>query len=84
MAADAVVLVTVQSPDDTVRRTLQARESEWADAGIRSVKVIGDAQAPGPIACATYAGHRYARELDTPGIGDALPSRRELTALDPA
>ena len=40
--------------------------ADWADAGIRSVKVIGDACAPGPIAWATYAGHRYARELDMP------------------
>jgi len=45
------------------------------------VKVIGDAEAPGPIAWATYAGHRYARELDEPDIGDALPFRREVTAL---
>ncbi len=44
-------------------------------------KVIGDAEAPGPIAWATYAGHRFARELDEPDIGDALPFRREVTAL---
>ena len=45
--------------------------------------MIGDACAPGPIAWATYAGHRYARELDMPDIGDALPFRREVTALAP-
>ena len=45
------------------------------------VKVIGDAEAPGPIAWATYAGHRFARELDMPDIADALPFRREVTAL---
>ena len=43
--------------------------------------VIGDANAPGPIAWATYAGHRYARELDEQDIGDALPFRREITDL---
>ena len=48
------------------------------------IKVIGDAEAPGPIAWATYAGHRYARELDMADIGDALPFRREVTALAPA
>ena len=62
-------------------RDLKAREAEWADAGIKSVKLIGDANAPGPIAWATYAGHRYARELDGPDIGDALPFRREVAAL---
>ena len=36
---------------------------------------------PGPIAWATYAGHRYARELDMPDIGDNLPFRREITEL---
>ena len=30
---------------------------------------------------ATYAGHRYARELDAESIGDALPFRREITRL---
>jgi len=81
LAADAVVLVTSRNQDDTVWRELKARENEWADNGIRSVKVIGDAEAPGPIAWATYAGHRFARELDEPDIGDALPFRREVTAL---
>lgn len=81
LAADAVVLVTSRNQDDAVWRALKVRESEWADNGIRSIKVIGDAEAPGPIAWATYAGHRFARELDEPDIGDALPFRREVTAL---
>ncbi|TGQ77763.1 NADH:flavin oxidoreductase [Mesorhizobium sp. M8A.F.Ca.ET.207.01.1.1] len=81
LAADAVVLVTSRNQDDAVWRDLKVRENEWADNGIRSVKVIGDAEAPGPIAWATYAGHRFARELDEPDIGDALPFRREVTAL---
>ncbi|RWE85029.1 MAG: NADH:flavin oxidoreductase [Mesorhizobium sp.] len=81
LAADAVVLVTSRNQDDAVWRELKARENEWADNGIRSIKVIGDAEAPGPIAWATYAGHRFARELDEPDIGDALPFRREVTAL---
>ncbi|TGQ87793.1 NADH:flavin oxidoreductase [Mesorhizobium sp. M8A.F.Ca.ET.208.01.1.1] len=81
LTADAAVLVTSRNQDDAVWRDLKVRENEWADNGIRSVKVIGDAEAPGPIAWATYAGHRFARELDEPDIGDALPFRREVTAL---
>ncbi|MBN9219811.1 MAG: NAD(P)-binding protein [Mesorhizobium sp.] len=81
LTADAVVLVTSRSQDDTVWRELKARSHDWVGSGIRSVKVIGDAEAPGPIAWATYAGHRFARELDEPDIGDALPFRREVTAL---
>ncbi|QYX57325.1 NAD(P)-binding protein [Roseovarius sp. SCSIO 43702] len=78
---DAVVMVASRASDDQVHRDLLARRDDWADAGIRSVKVIGDAEAPGPIAWATYAGHRYARELDEPERGDALPFRREITEL---
>ena len=83
IGCDAVVLVASRIQDDALYRDLVARRSDWADAGIRSVKVIGDACAPGPIAWATYAGHRYARELDMPDIGDAPPFRREVTALAP-
>jgi dimethylamine/trimethylamine dehydrogenase len=75
------VIVASRLSNDAVFVSLMAREAEWAAAGIRSVRLIGDAAAPGPIAWATYAGHRYARELDVPGIGDALPFRREITAL---
>ena len=81
IVADAVVLVTSRIGRDQVHRDLLARAAEWADAGIKSVKRIGDAEAPGPIAWATYAGHRYARELDAPDLGDAMPFRREVTAL---
>lgn len=81
IAASAVVLVTSRQADDTLHTALVARKDDWADAGIKSVKIIGDANAPGPIAWATYAGHRYARELDTPDIGDNLPFRREITEL---
>jgi dimethylamine/trimethylamine dehydrogenase len=81
IAADAVVLVTSRQQDDEIWHALKTRRHEWADSGIRSIKVIGDAEAPGPIAWATYAGHRFARELDEPDIGDALPFRREVTAL---
>ncbi|RMH51356.1 MAG: FAD-binding protein [Alphaproteobacteria bacterium] len=81
IGCDAVVMVASRLGNDALYRDLRAREGDWADAGIKSVRIIGDAEAPGPIAWATYAGHRYARELDTPEIGDALPFRREITEL---
>lgn len=79
--AEAVILVTSREPIYQVWQDLKARQAEWADHGIKSIKAIGDAEAPGPIAWATYAGHRYAQELDQPDIGDALPFRREVTRL---
>ncbi len=81
MACDAVVLVTSRIETNGVYLDLVARQPDWDDAGLKSIRIIGDANAPGPIAWATYAGHRYARELDGDDIGDALPFRREVTAL---
>jgi len=79
--ADAVVLVTSRIQNDRVWTDLKHRKDTWLDAGIKSIKLIGDAASPGPIAWATYAGHRFAREMDEPDIGDAMPFRREIAGL---
>jgi dimethylamine/trimethylamine dehydrogenase len=81
IACDAVVMVTARLPDDGLYLALKAREAEWVAHGISSVKVIGDANAPAAIAWATYAGHRYAEELDSEPLGDKLPFRREVARL---
>jgi dimethylamine/trimethylamine dehydrogenase len=44
------------------------------------VRCIGDAEAPGLIAHAVYAGHRYARELEEPAAGDVAFMRHFHTA----
>jgi dimethylamine/trimethylamine dehydrogenase len=75
------VLVTARLPNDALYLDLKGRQAEWRATGIRTIKLIGDANAPAPIAWATYAGHRYAEELDAPDIGDAVPFRREVAAL---
>ncbi len=74
---DAVILVTAQQSEDKLWRELILRESEWADAGIQSIQVMGDANAPAPIAWATFAGHRYARELDMDQSITDVPFRRD-------
>jgi dimethylamine/trimethylamine dehydrogenase len=81
IGCDAVVMVTSRLPDDSLYLGLKDRQEEWADSGILSVKVIGDANAPAAIAWATYAGHRYAEELEAAPLGDALPFRREVAGL---
>ncbi|MGQ0611775.1 MAG: oxidoreductase [Paracoccaceae bacterium] len=84
LPADAVVMVTSRLPSDSLFHDLRARQSEWADAGLRSVRLIGDAAAPGPIAWATYAGRRFAEEIDTPDDrGDTPSFRREVAGLEP-
>ena len=80
-SADRVAMVASREGNDVLWRELSKREDEWESHGIKSIKLIGDAESPAPIAWATYAGHRYARELDMPDIGDDLPFRREVTQL---
>ncbi|WP_136645923.1 NAD(P)-binding protein [Tabrizicola sp. YIM 78059] len=80
LPAEAVVLVTSRTPDDQLYHATRALD--WQGAGIRSLKLIGDAAAPGPIAWATYAGRNWAEGLDQPDPGDALTFRREIAALD--
>lgn len=62
----AVVMVTARAPVDDLYQELVA--SVEGDAGRLpfTLKRIGDCEAPAIVAAATYAGHRYARELDNP------------------
>ena len=84
LPADAVVMVTSRTPNDALWHDLVARRADWQEAGIRSVRLIGDAAAPGPIAWATYDGRRFAEDLDEPDDrGDTPRFRREVAGLDP-
>jgi dimethylamine/trimethylamine dehydrogenase len=80
ITAKALVSVTMRLPDDDLYQALVERESEWQAAGIGQVSCIGDALAPGLIAHAIYAGHRYAREFEAShgenGDNGEVPFRR--------
>jgi dimethylamine/trimethylamine dehydrogenase len=75
LACDAVVTISARVPDDALYQELRLRESEWADAGVRTVRCLGDALAPGLIVHAVYEGHRYARELETAPMGEVAFKR---------
>jgi len=75
--AASLVTVTARLPEDGLARDLAAEAERVAAAGIRSITAIGDGRAPGTIAAAVYAGHRYARELDEPPAA-TVPFRRAL------
>ncbi|MBT4520757.1 MAG: FAD-dependent oxidoreductase [Halieaceae bacterium] len=62
--ADNLVLITCRTPQDDLYFQLQAAIEAGAEGAPKSVKRIGDAEAPAIIAAAIYAGHKYARELD--------------------
>jgi dimethylamine/trimethylamine dehydrogenase len=81
VACEAVVMVTARLPEDGLLLELRARRREWEEAGIATVKAIGDADAPAPIAWATHAGHRFAEEMDAAPDPDAPPFRREVARL---
>jgi len=76
----SVVMVTSRLPNDALYYDLKSSPDRLAEAGVLSVKRIGDALAPGLIAAAVWSGHRYARELDGPPPGD-VPFKRELVVI---
>lgn len=72
MAFDSLVLVTCRTPRDSLYLELTQSIEQGRGGTLRSVKRIGDADAPSIIATAVYAGHKYARELDAPTNGEKL------------
>lgn len=60
----AVVMVTQRRPNDALYHDLLATVGGDAAKLPFSLRRIGDCEAPAIIAAATYAGHRYARELE--------------------
>ena len=89
IACDAVVFVTARRSRDTLYTELLAERDKGATEGaeaqaeapIKSVTLIGDAEAPAPIAWAVYSGHRFARELETERVEDKPPFKREVARL---
>ena len=78
----SVVSVTARLPHDALYYALAGDAQALADAGIQSVKRVGDCFGPATIAAAVYEGHRYARELDTEADPDTVPFKRERVDLD--
>jgi dimethylamine/trimethylamine dehydrogenase len=71
------VLVTGRHSNDSLYRGIKARQGEWETNGVKSVYLIGDAEAPRLIADATFSGHRLAREIEEPNAQLPLPYKRE-------
>jgi dimethylamine/trimethylamine dehydrogenase len=60
---DSAVFVTSRLPNESLYLDLVGREDAWTDAGLRSVRVVGDALSPGTIATAVWDGRRFAEDL---------------------
>ncbi|MCP5073224.1 MAG: FAD-dependent oxidoreductase [Rhodobacteraceae bacterium] len=68
-----LVPVTMRLPNDSLYLALRDEPARLKAAGTKSLLRIGDCYGPATIAAAIYAGHRYARELDTSVDPDAVP-----------
>ena len=74
IGVDNLVLVTCRAARDELFHELDVAVENEVDGAPKSVKLIGDANAPAIIAAAVYAGHKYARELDC----DKRPEERVM------
>ncbi len=66
----SLLVVGVRAGDDRLYQELHADPDQLANAGIVSLRNIGDCRAPGTIAHAVYSGHECARTIDA---GDTEP-----------
>jgi dimethylamine/trimethylamine dehydrogenase len=71
-----LIPVTTRQPERKLHEALHARRNDWQSAGIQTVDLIGDAEAPGMIAHAVYSGHKLAREIDAAERGAEVPRDR--------
>ena len=78
----SIVSITMRLPDDVLYSNLMALGDGPQNAGIKSIRRIGDCYGPSLIASAVYEGHRYARELDTDVDIDVVPFKREHHKLE--
>jgi dimethylamine/trimethylamine dehydrogenase len=57
------VFVTSRVPNEEIYFSLVGMRAAWADAGLQSVRTVGDALSPGTIAAAVWDGRRFAEDL---------------------
>ncbi len=74
LACDAVVMVTDRIPNDALYHELKPA---LADGRLKSLRIIGDAEAPNIIAQAVFSGHLAAREFDEVIDPDVTPFKIE-------
>jgi len=79
LEASSIVMVVSRLPQDQLYYQLADDEERLRDAGIQTLKPIGDCHGPATIAAAVYEGHRFARELGEEASD--IPYRREITEL---
>jgi dimethylamine/trimethylamine dehydrogenase len=74
LACDAIVMVTDRIPNDALYHELKPA---LTDGQLKSLRIIGDAEAPNIIAQAVFSGHLAAREFDEQIDADVTPFKIE-------
>jgi len=74
LACDAIVMVTDRIPNDALYHELKPA---LAEGKLKSLRLIGDAEAPNIIAQAVFSGHLAAREFDEIINPDETPFKVE-------
>ena len=74
LASDAILMVTDRIPNDSLYRELKPA---LADGRLKSLKIIGDAEAPNIIAQAVFSGHLAAQEFGEEVNPDVTPFKVE-------
>ena len=77
---DSLVLISERIPNDELYHSLQEKSENLSEAGIKTLKCIGDCLAPSTIAAAVYSGHLAARELES-GQQEEVPFLRERVQI---
>ena len=78
LACDAIVTVTDRIPNDSLYHELKPA---LADGRLKSLRIIGDAEAPNIIAQAVFSGHLAAREFDEIIDADVTPFKVERVKI---
>jgi len=79
LPCDAIVLVTDRIPNDALYHELKPA---FAKGKLKSLRIIGDAEAPNIIAQAVFSGHLAAREFDEDVNPDETPFKIERIKID--
>ncbi|MDH5373249.1 MAG: NAD(P)/FAD-dependent oxidoreductase, partial [Acidimicrobiia bacterium] len=73
LECDAAIFVTSRLPNEGLYLDLLERRAAWGDAGLKSVRTVGDALSPGTIASAVWDGRRFAEDLGRADDGGLFP-----------
>ena len=77
----SLIIVGIRTADDRLFQELKSDADQIENAGIHSLRSIGDCHAPGTIAHAVYSGHECARNIDADEAIQPFAVERPMLSL---